>query len=101
MLPQFVGMLKVMLNNLLCTSNIQGRELCGHDFMKCTFTTVMCQDTCERIYFKLGMMPSTAKLLCDSISNELDVHLRSQGYGQARTCAVILLSSCMKQLRCS
>ena len=48
MLPQPVGLLKLMLN-LFCTSNIQGRELCQHDFVKYTFNFVMCQDTCERI----------------------------------------------------
>ena len=32
-LPQSVALLKLMLN-LFCTSNIQGRELCWHDFMK-------------------------------------------------------------------
>ena len=35
----------------------------------------------------------------DSSLNDLDVHLRSQGHGQARTFAVILLKSYMKQLK--
>ena len=48
--------------DLFCTSNVQGREVCRHDFMKYTFNIVMCQDTCELICFKLGMMLYTTKL---------------------------------------
>ena len=41
-----------------CTSNIQGKEL----FMKYTSNIIMCQDTCEPICFKLGMMLNTTEL---------------------------------------
>ena len=51
----------------------------------------MCQDTCETTYFKLGMMLNITKLQFDSSLNDLDVHSRSQGYGKATTCAVIVL----------
>ena len=61
LLPQPVGLLKLMLN-LCFTSNIQGKELCGHDLMKYRFSIVMCQDACERICFKLGMMLNETKL---------------------------------------
>ena len=37
--------------------------------------------------------------MLDSNLNDFDVHPRSQGYKIARTCAVILLQSCMKQLK--
>ena len=52
---------KLMLN-LFCTSNVQERGPCWRDFMKYTLNTVMCQDTCEPICFKLGMNQSTIKL---------------------------------------
>ena len=58
--------------------------------VKYTFDIVMCKDTCEPICFKLGMMVNTSKLYSDCILNDLDVHSRSQGYGKARTCAVIM-----------
>ena len=61
MLPQSVGLLKLMLN-FLCTSNIQGWELCWRDFMEYSFNIVMLRDACERICFKLGMMLNTSKL---------------------------------------
>ena len=77
-------MLKFILHN------IQGRELCHHDFMKFVFKIVMCQDICEQMCFKLGMMLSTTEQF-DSSLNDLDVHSRSQGYGKGRTCAVIHL----------
>ena len=61
MLPQPVGLFKLMLN-WFCTSDIQGRELCWHDFMKCTFNIILCQDTCESICYKLGMRLNATKL---------------------------------------
>ena len=36
---------------------------------------------------------------CDSSVNDLGVYSRSQDYGRARTCAAILLKSCLKQLK--
>ena len=60
-LLQPVDLLKLMLN-IICTSNIQGRELCWCDLMKCTISIIMCQDTCELICFKLGMILNTTKL---------------------------------------
>ena len=57
-LPQPVDLLKLILN-LFRTSNSQGRERCWCDFMTYTFNSVMCQDTCEPICFKLGMIQNT------------------------------------------
>ena len=48
--------------DLFCTSNIVGRELCWHDFIKYTIKIVMCQDTCEPICFRLGVVLNTTKL---------------------------------------
>ena len=48
---------------------------------------IMCQDTSEPIYFKIGIMLNTAKLYS---LNDLNVHSRSQGYEKSRTCTVIL-----------
>ena len=45
-----------------CRCVIQGIELCWYDFMKYTFYIVMCQDSCEPICFKVGMMLNTIKL---------------------------------------
>ena len=84
--------------NLFCASNIQGRELCWRDFMKYTFGTLTCLDLLP-ICFKLGMMLNTTNLGFDSSLNCVDVHSRSQGYGKGRICAVILLYSCVKQLK--
>ena len=61
MLPQPVGLLKLMLT-IICTSNIQGRELCWRDSMKFMLSIVTCQNICEAIRFKLSMMLSTTKL---------------------------------------
>ena len=60
-LPQPVDLLKLVLN-LFCTSNMQGRELCWHDFMKYVFNIVMCQDTWLLIWFKFGVMLNITKL---------------------------------------
>ena len=60
-LPQPVVLLKLVLN-LLCRSNVQGRELCRHDFRKGTVNIVLCQYSCELICFKLGMMIDSTKL---------------------------------------
>ena len=48
--------------NIFCTSNIQGTELCWCDVKKYTIDIVLCQDACELICFKLGIMLDTAKL---------------------------------------
>ena len=67
MLPQLLGLLKLMLN-LFCTSTIQGRELCGHDFVKYSINILQRRDTCEPICFrrlicfKLGMVLDMTKL---------------------------------------
>ena len=42
MLPQPVGLLKLMLN-FVCTSSVQGKELCWCDCMKCMLSIVMWQ----------------------------------------------------------
>ena len=61
-LPKLNGLLKLMLS-LFCRNNIQGRELCWHDFYAiCTFNIIMCQDTCEPVCFKLGVMLDTTQL---------------------------------------
>ena len=80
MLPQHVGLLKLMLH-LLCTSNIQRKELCWCDFTKCMINIVLCQNTCEPVCVKLGMMLDMTKFYS---LNALDVHSRSQGDGKAR-----------------
>ena len=61
MLPQSVGLLKLMLN-LFCTRYIQETGLCWPDYIKYTFNIITCQDTHERICFKLCMMLDTTKL---------------------------------------
>ena len=58
MLLQLVGLLKFMLN-LFCTNTFQARELCGRDFIKYRINIVLCQDTCQLICFKLGMILDT------------------------------------------
>ena len=91
MLPQAAGLLKRMLNSI-CTSSIQGIELCWHDFMKYTFSIVTCQDTCERICLKLSIKQNTTKLyMLIWVWLTLMFTQESQGYEKARTCAVILL----------
>ena len=60
LLSQPVGFLKLMLNSF-STSIIEGRELCWCGCMKYAFNIVMCQDTCEPICFKLGVMLNTAE----------------------------------------
>ena len=52
----------------------------------------MCQDTGERIGFKLGMMRNTTKLnsFFESL-NGLGVHSRPERYGKARTCIYIYI----------
>ena len=52
------------------------------------FNIIIRQDTCGLICFKLGMMLNTARVYS---LNEHDVHSRSQGYGKARTCAIIVV----------
>ena len=58
--------------------------------MNCPFYMIMCQDTSEPIYFKIGIMLNTTKLYS---LNDLNVHSRSQGYEKSRTCTVILLQN--------
>ena len=93
--PQPNGLLKLVVN-LFCTSNIQGRDLCLHDFIKYAINIVHCWDTCKPIYFKLGMMLHTTKLY-SLISVGIN-SLFTQGHRRARTCVVILLKSCIKRL---
>ena len=61
MFPEPVGFLKFMLN-IFCIGKIEGRELDWCDFVEYTFNIFLCQDTCELICFKLGMMQDTTKL---------------------------------------
>ena len=46
----------------ICTSNVQWRELCWQDFMKCMFNNVMNQNTCKAICFKLDVMLKTTNV---------------------------------------
>ena len=46
-------------------------------FYENTFCIIMCLDTSEPIYFKLGMMLNASDL---SSLNYFDVHSKSQGY---------------------
>ena len=55
------GWLKLMLN-LSCRSSIQGKDVCWCDFSDYMLNMVMCQDTCKRNCFQLGMMLNTTKL---------------------------------------
>ena len=52
---------KLVLNLFYSRIILRG-ELCWCDFMKYVFNIVLCQDTCEPIHFKLGMMLKTTKL---------------------------------------
>ena len=47
---------------MFCANDIQGRKLCWHDFIKYTYNIIMCQDTCEPVYFKLSMMLNISRL---------------------------------------
>ena len=89
MLPQPVGLLKLML--IFCPSNIQGRELCSSDFVKYMFNIVMCQDICEPICFKLGMMLNTIELY--SLIPHWMTLMFTQGHREAGSldCAVFVL----------
>ena len=51
---QPVGLLKLLLK-FVCTSTVQGRELCWHDFVTYTTNIVQCQDTCELICFNVNL----------------------------------------------
>ena len=94
MSPQPVILLKLILD-LFRMINIQGRELCLRDFANFAFSSGLRRDTCKPICFKIGLIH------CDFKLNDLDLQSTVQGYGKAITCAVILLSSCMKQPKCS
>ena len=48
--------------NLFCTSSIQVGEVYWRDFMRYTFSVVLCQNTCKPICFKLGRILGTTKL---------------------------------------
>ena len=61
MLPQSVGLLKLMLNTFHVIS-IQGRELYLHDCVKYIFNIGLCSDSFEPISFTLSMMIDTTKL---------------------------------------
>ena len=55
-------MLNLFCSHKLYIYQFSLRELCSHEFMKCTFNIVMCQNTCELICFELGGMLNTTKL---------------------------------------
>ena len=54
-IPQPVGLWRLELN-LFFKNDFQWRDLCWHNFIKCTVNSVLCQDTSEAICFQLGMM---------------------------------------------
>ena len=60
MLPQPVGLLKLMLI-VFAQVLFKGENSATVIFMKYTFDIVMCQDTCNLICFKLGMMLNILK----------------------------------------
>ena len=101
--PQPVGLLKLMLN-LICTSSVQARELCWHDFVKYMINIVLCRGTCGPICFKLGkLLDMTGLYRLIPVWMPL---MFAQGHSvtrklEVRTHASILLKSCIKQLRCS
>ena len=84
--------------DLLCTG-VKGKNSADVIFIKYMINIVKCQDTCESVCFKLGMMLDTTKLY--SLIPVWMTLVFTQGHRQARTCAVILLLSCVKQLKCS
>ena len=118
MLAKHVGLLSLVLN-LVCTSNVQGKELCWRDVMKLrvpdqkgvsqawyiveihlsgrkpskyTLTSsrhILCPDTCEPIRWKLSMMQYTANF--NSLIAVCVTRGHRQAYGKAGTCSVILL----------
>ena len=59
-LPQPVGLLK-LTQTLFCEIDIQGREVCLHDFMKKSFSTGLRLDTCDWTGFKLDMVLDVTK----------------------------------------
>ena len=59
----------------------------------------MCWDTCKQICFKLGMMLNATKL-CSLIPVWPWCSLKVTELQKARICAVIVLQSCMKELKC-
>ena len=60
LLPQPVW-LKLMVN-LFCANNIQGRQLCWCNVIKCIVNIIMYWNGCELICFKLGIMLDMIKL---------------------------------------
>ena len=88
MLPQHLGLLKIMLN-LFCASNIQVYSnlrillICYHCPVLGHLVAHLFQTLCDAKH--------NQTVQCNSSLNDLDIHPRSQGYGKARSCAVILL----------
>ena len=98
MLPQHVSLWKFMLN-LFCTNDIQGRELCWHDFMKYTFNVVICQDTCQSVFFKLGMMLNMTNVY--SLIPVWMTLMFTQGHRAMLKLELVHSFCCVKQFRCS
>ena len=98
MLSQPVGLLKLVLN-LFCTSTIQGRELCWRDFMKCMIDLVL-----ESGHLQTNLFQTWCDARHNCVLQLVPVWMTlmfTQGHGKARTRAVILLWSGMKQLKFS
>ena len=84
-------LLKLMLT-FFGISILKRRELWWRYFMEYTFNIVLCQDTCEPICYKLGMMLSTTKLCClIPVWVTLMFARDDRLVGKARIYAVILL----------
>ena len=60
-MPQHVGLLKLMLN-YFCGKYYPRRKLCWQNCIEFTINILLCQDTYEPIHFKLGMLLDMTKL---------------------------------------
>ena len=74
MLPQSIGLLKLVLN-VFRVIYIQGREFCSRHYMKHTFSTGLFPDSYEPVCFKLGTMQGTTKLYIENL-DDLDLPLK-------------------------
>ena len=91
MLPQFLGLLKLILN-LFDTIDIQGRELCWCDFIKKKNATYifLCQDTCKTESLQTRYNARHDWTLQSHINlDDLGVPWRSQSQGKGRSSKVV------------
>ena len=85
LLSHLDGLMQFMLE-LFQTINIHGRELYLCVFIKYIFNIGLHLDMCELTCFKPGMTLHTSELY-----SRVQLVTFTQGYGKARTCAIILL----------